>query len=140
MKSYYVCKNIGLDDPSNVEYRYRVVSIDARIYEFLIDIHCSQTWTWIAQYSLPLDMDCTVQSAIGFENYRYFDYLIGVCGGFSHTVQLSRTLGIWELKGYDTGTWSVDSCLDTMVSKNSMGDELASRRHAKLPNWQDINF
>jgi hypothetical protein len=27
-----------------------------------------------------------------------------------------------------------------MVSKNSMGDELASRRHAKLPNWQDINF
>jgi hypothetical protein len=50
-------------------------------------------------------------------------------------VQLSRTLGIWELKGYDTGTWSVEhSCLDTMVSKNSMGDELASRRHAKLPN------
>jgi len=56
MKCYYVCKNIGLDDPSNVEYRYRVVSIDARIYEFLIDIHCSD-----------LDMDCTVQSAIGHE-------------------------------------------------------------------------
>ena len=54
-------------------------------------------------------------------------------------VQLSRTLGIWELKGYDTGTWSVEhSCLDTMVSKNSMGDELASPRHAKLP--KDINF
>ena len=59
MKCYYVCKNIG-QRTSNVEYRYRVVSIDARIYEFLIEIHCSQTWTWIAQYSLPLDMNLSV--------------------------------------------------------------------------------
>jgi hypothetical protein len=93
-------------------------------------------------------MDCTVQSAIGHEfigtfnnlDLKITDILIILLesGGFSPMVQLSRTLGIWELKGYDTGTWSVDSCLDTMVSKNSMGDELASPRHAKLP--KDINF